>query len=148
MQNHCHGKCCAPRHCSFSNQHRQSKWMWCYKRPQTSKQNRSQDRCVDTQHPVQIAYTSQLQRPQTGKQNRSHDRCVETQHPVQIAYIPSCLSTTMVLHVKAIHDTTFGDTIAWCRSLILCFAHRCVHPAQKLYENIMFLSKTFFPKST
>ena len=48
--------------------------------------------------------------------------------------------------LKAIHDTTVGDTIAWCRSLILCLAHRCVHPAQKLYENIMFLSKTLLCK--
>ena len=58
--------------------------------------------------------------------------------------------------LKAIHDTTVGDTIAWCRSLILCLAHRCVHPAQKLYENTMFfvknpsfhnpLNETFFSK--
>ena len=43
------------------------------------------------------------------------------------------------------------------QSLILCLTYRCVHPAQKLYENIMFLSKTLlctihltkfsFPKS-
>ena len=32
------------------------------------------------------------------------------------------------------------------QSLILCLTYRCVHPAQKLYENIMFLSKTLLCK--